>query len=111
MHRAEARRVADGRLKQVAEFRRPTDHQLAHHDAARFGQPRMDGVLDGADTFALCNRKLQHVLARRDAGARRVLQRRRDAVCNRLEPRVGGSAVGDAPVLIGDDVAERNNPR
>ena len=67
----------------------------------------MDRVLDRADAIAFCNRQLQRVLARRQARARRVLQRRRDAVHDRLKAGVGHPAVGNPAVLIDDDVARR----
>jgi hypothetical protein len=109
VHRAEAGGVADGRLQQVAGIGRTADHQLAQGDAAGFAQPGMDRVFDGADAIALRNGKLQEVLARRQAGAGGVLERRGHAVHDRLQPRIGGLAVGDASVLIGDDVANRHD--
>ena len=111
VHAPERDLIADRRRQQLADLERSAYHQFAQRDAGGLRQRGVHGVFDRAHALPLDGGELQGVLARGEARARRVLQRRRHAGHGRQQPHVRRFAVHHAAVVIGDDVADRHDFR
>ena len=106
MDRSERYLVPDRRLQELAHFGRTANHQFAERKRIARPQPCMEDVLDTAHAIAFQDGELNRVIARREAGAGLVLERRGNAVHHRQQAGVEGAFLDDLPGLVGDDIGE-----
>ena len=69
MHGAVRHGMTNRRPKEIADFGRASDHELAQREVAGGDEAGMDGVFDGADAVAFRDGDFQRVVARRETRA------------------------------------------